>query len=181
MRTLTHDQLTELLKSGGAMPVGISAITDARLKKTGNPFPQKTAFKKIKAVGFAGANYEKSVNGQLSRHGMKEEFQADSLPWGEWVIPNKVIAHKGKLYLRLQTTSGQRKRQPAKLLGFFDVNGKPIPKEEVKPFLPKVVESEKQAEVGLGHISEQVFVRTYAMDSIVRIRCKGETFALSNK
>lgn len=70
---------------------------------TGEPFnnvfegpitAEKTEYVNIKL------NYEVSVNRQQLREGGPGDFEAESLPWGEWVIPNLVITHKGEYYLR---------------------------------------------------------------------------------
>ena len=56
------------------------------------------------------ANYEKAVNNRLPKgDGEGEKFVAESLPWGEWIVPNKTIGHKGATYLRLYTTKSTKK------------------------------------------------------------------------
>ena len=45
-------------------------------------------------------SYENAVNNRLEREGKDRDFEAQSLPWGEWFVANKIIAHKGKFYLR---------------------------------------------------------------------------------
>lgn len=185
MNTLTHSALIATLNAHkGACIVGISALTDSKARKTGNP--HGTIFKDIRAVGFVGADYQSAVQRQGERVGATEasEFKAKPLPWGVWVegMEGKVIAHKGGHYLRTQTTPGQRKRQPAKLIGYRNDKGEFLPHAEVKPFLPIAKASERQAAVGVGGEdgtqSEQIMVRTYAFDSIRKVRVNGQTFKL---
>ena len=46
-----------------------------------------------------GASYENAVNNRLPKE-EKGEFEAEALPWGEWIRPNYLIGHKGATYLR---------------------------------------------------------------------------------
>lgn len=182
MKKLTYSQFIEILAARkGAAIVGIEALTDAKALKTGNPFPEKTVLKHVRAVGFVGANYGASVRREGERQGAEDaaSFEAMPLPWGAWYIPHKVIEHKGAFYLRTQSTPGQRNRQPARLLSYRDTHGQFLAREAVKPFLPAPSASARQAAHGIGDDArEQVAVRTYRFDSIKKIRVNGETFRL---
>lgn len=173
---ITYSKLVALLQGNvGAMPVGIVATTDAKARKTNNPHGVIT--KTVRAVGFCGADYETSVQTQTLRAGVKTpDFVADSLPWGEWLVPNKIISHKGKLYLRTQTTEGMRRKQSAKVLFYRDEKGRFISRDEAAKFLPPVRESTKQADAGLEGAKSQVWVRTYSFDSLEKIRIAGRTY-----
>lgn len=46
-------------------------------------------------------SYESAVNRHRKAEDKATDFVAESLPWGEWLIPNLVITHKGKHYLRV--------------------------------------------------------------------------------
>lgn len=172
MKTITHNQLFEMVRdSKGVLIVGIRALTNARTKKTNNPFGE--IYKEVSAVGFVGAGYEKAVINEGARQGERVEWEPESLPWGEWEIINKVINHKGERYLRTQSTPGQRRRQPAKVLAYRNASGHILNKELIKQFLPATRESAKQQDAGLV---ETVFIRTYSFNSIKKIRINGETF-----
>ena len=174
MKNISHSQLLDIVKnSRGTLIAGIEALTDAKARKTGNPFG--TVFKHSRSVGFIGVNYENAVNREGVRQGVEANFEADSLPWGEWLIPNKIISHKGELYLRTQSTPGQRMRQRAKILSYRNEVGAKLAREEVSPFLPPKVMSAKQARAGLA---DEVSVRVFKFSSIQKIRVKGETFNL---
>lgn len=177
MKTITHKELVATVaEKAGAMPVGIVATVDAKLLKTGNPFG--TVAKRVRAVGFVGAKYGASVAREGERQGVDaSQFEASSLPWGQWLVANKVIAHKGAMYLRTQSTPGQRQRQPAKVLAYVGGNGQRLTHEQVSPFLPAKSVSRKQTEVGLDE-SKQIDVRTYAFASIERVRVGGQTYRL---
>ena len=47
-----------------------------------------------------GTSYENAVNNRNERINGSRDFVAESLPWGQWEIANKVISHKGNYYLR---------------------------------------------------------------------------------
>lgn len=174
---MTFSELEKAIASRpGAFPVGLLADTDAKLRKTGCPLALPVA-KRVRAVGWVGADYGASVRREGARQGAAEAagFEAESLPWGEWSVPGKVISHKGARYLRVQSTPGTRNRQPARLLAYRDAEGKFVSREEVKPFLPPVRESGRQQEAGLA---ATVWPRTYAFSSLRRVRLGGKTYRI---
>jgi hypothetical protein len=176
MKKLTFQEFAKRLEtSKGAQIIGIEALIDARARKTGNPFGAIS--KHVRAVGFTGAGYEDAVNREGNRQGISNpDFQAEKLPWGEWVIQNKLISHKGELYLRTQSTPGQRRKQAARVLGYKGENGQSLTRDEVKAFLPEVRESAKQQDE--SGLSETVWVRTYKLANVLKLRAWGQTFQL---
>ena len=151
----------------GALFIGVTSLTDARAKKTGNPYG--AIFKKSRFVGVSGADYAGAVN----RAGAGE-FEAAPLPWGEFVEGSgrKLIAHKGGLYLRMQSTGKQRAKRPASVQYYG--GGRKLNKSDVAPFLP-ATNSAKQAQAGVAE-NEQVQIRTMSFDSLQFIRLNGKTF-----
>jgi hypothetical protein len=180
--TITHQQLRDLvaLTVTGSMPVGILAVTDTRSRKTGNPW--RTVFKTVRAVGWVGAKYGDGVRREGNRQGADaSEFKAAPLPWGEWEVPGKVIAHKGNLYLRTQATPGMRRKSPARVLGYHAASGETLTREQVAPFLPVESGSAKQAAAGLSSDPrEQIWVGTYAFASLRKVRIAGRTYTVSH-
>lgn len=158
------------------MPVGLLTETDAKARKTGNPFGVIT--KRVRSVGFVGANYAKSVNRESERQGGSVDFVAKPRPWGQWVIPNKLATHKGGFYLRTQSTPGQRNRSREKVLFYRGENGQFLSRDEAKKFIPDEAISARQAAVGVGQgdAKKQVYVREYSFDSILLIRIAGKTY-----
>ena len=78
--------------------VGVHSLTEPKMRKTNNPFNGHLVQKMtIQTLQF-GYSYENAVNNRIEGSG--ETFVAEPLKWGEWLIPNKVITHKGKLYAR---------------------------------------------------------------------------------
>jgi hypothetical protein len=51
-------------------------------------------------------SYESAVNNRLQKQGDERTFVAQSLPFGEWFIPNLLIAHKGEMFIRCYTFKG---------------------------------------------------------------------------
>jgi hypothetical protein len=113
-----------------------------------------------------GASYGRAVEKQSG-----QTFTPDALPWGQWLVPNKVITHKGELYLR---TIARNQRPMA---SYFLSACKAIEKEKVLPFLTTPAPSARQETVGL-HGKRQVRVRTIKFDNIKTIKIKGETYSL---
>lgn len=115
------------------------------------------------------ANYENAVNNRLpSGDGSGEKFVAEKLPWGEWLVPNKVITHKGKHYLRLYVTKSVKKSTSYYLDGVkTDINiGKEI--RESKP-------SNRQAEAGIA-VEDMVKPFTICADNVSSITLNGTTY-----
>lgn len=175
MKTITHSQLVEKIKNfKGTRPLGIDSLTDAGLLKTGNPFAN--VVKKARFVAMIGGNYGAAVNRQAGREGNENAapFVPAPLPWGEWLegAENKIKTHKGRFYLRTETTPGERRVRKAKV-EFLSESGEKLPYETVKPFIPVKKEGSRQIEHGN---KATVNVRDFAFDSIKRIRIGGETF-----
>lgn len=173
LETITHSQLRDKLAGiKGTTFVGVLSRTDAKARKTGNPFGP--IMKRARFAATVGASYGGAVN--RNGNGVAE-FKPQPLPWGEWDTPNKVISHKGKLYLRTQTTARQRKFVKP-VVAFETEAGAPLSYSEVKPFLPEKRATKTQAKVGLETAESQVQARTFAFDSIYRVRIGGRTFRL---
>jgi hypothetical protein len=73
-----------------------------------------------------GTSYENAVNNRNERINGSRDFVAESLPWGQWEIINKVIVNKGNYYLRYYT---DRKSNPTRTLF---VNGRLATAAEVE-------------------------------------------------
>lgn len=171
METITHTQLVAaIVAKSGTTFIGINSLTDAKAKKTGNPFPEKTILKQSRFVGTIGADYQAAVQRESG-----SDFQAQSLPWGKWETKGKIIVHKGERYVRTQTIGKQRKARPA-VVKYRDVTGKFLSKNEVAPFLPPVSFSSRQEDVGLTSEAVQVQPRTFKLSSLLRVRMNGRTF-----
>lgn len=94
------------------------------------------------------ASYENAVNNRLAKgDGNGEKFVAESLPWGEWIVPNKTIAHKGATYLRLYTTKATEKNVTYILDGSVVTDTKEI--EKIKAAFRPSSSSNRQTAAGI--------------------------------
>lgn len=115
------------------------------------------------------ANYENAVNNRLPKgDGNGEKFVAESLPWGEWLVPNKVIVHKGKYYLRLYVTKSVKKETAYYLDGVKTNINIAAEIRENKP-------SARQAEVGIA-AEDMVKPFTICAENVSSMTLNGVTY-----
>jgi hypothetical protein len=128
--------------------------------------------KLVKAQIQFNYNYANAVNNRLANSGCEANFEADKLPWGEWLIPNKVITHKDSLYIRYYDYEG------AKVESIWFVDGKPATSEQMDVIVgylrSKNTESKKQAEHGLT--SHQVKPKVVKAVNILSLTLSGKTY-----
>ena len=101
---MTNTFTTSILASNrvslkGATFFTVTTLTVPKMNKRGNPFFGRVLKFAVRNCQF-GYDYENAVNNRLEKEGKERSFKADSLPWGVWVEPNKIISHKGNLYGR---------------------------------------------------------------------------------
>jgi hypothetical protein len=128
--------------------------------------------------------YENAVNNRLEKQGDERIFEAESLPWGEWEIVNKVITHKGNRYLRYYVPAN------ADIKSVWFVDGKVATAEEFGKIIAylqsKNKTSKRQADAGL--VENQVVAKAIKFSNILRLavdgtewerECEWETTALA--
>lgn len=163
---MTPDELVEHVKNlKGTTAISFDAVTDARLKKTGNPIPLPCA-KWSKVNGMIGYNYENSVNNQREREGSERDFDAAPRQWGTRIHPC-VVEHKGNFYLTVKIE--RVLEQPR----YFDANGKEREIMEVKPFLPSKGATRQGVE-------KEVIHREYGIENIRNLRMGGKRIEIIN-
>ena len=112
-------------------------------------------------------DYENAVNRRLKAEGKTADFKANSLPWGSWYVPNKVIEHKGEYYLRMYSF------KDAPCTTEYYVDGRPATDAEVaninayKNAHKKT--SNRQADAGLTE--HQVEPMNVKFTNIIDLRC----------
>ena len=146
----------------GATFATLTTATDARLKKTGNPFG---SVRKVSRVNVClGFQYENAVNRQRTREGAEADFESAPRQWGERISP-MMIHHNGKFYLETKVE---------KSLGttYLGSNNEEIPSEAVKPFLPARSSASRQ------ETEKEILVRDYALDSILSVAVAGEEYVI---
>lgn len=122
------------------------------------------------------ASYENAVNNRLPKgDGKGEKFVAESLPWGEWLVPNKTISHKGSYYLRLYTTKATKK-ETTYILDGVKVADKNTIKAIEAAFRPSS-SSNRQAAAGIEE-KDQVKPFTLCIDSVNQISIDGKKMVI---
>jgi len=160
MKAITQTQLVALLgEVKGATFATLITETDARLKKTGNPFG---TVRKVSRVNVTlGFQYEAAVNRQRTREDSEADFEVAPRQWGQRVPGTMLVEHKGRTYLETKVERS---------LGctYVDASGNELTAEDVAPFLPKRSGSGRQG------TEKAILVRDYALDSIRSLRFAGE-------
>jgi hypothetical protein len=114
-------------------------------------------------------SYQNAVNNRLAKQGNEQSFVAESLPWGEWETPNKLISHKGTMYLRYYDVAN------ADIQSVWFVNGRLATAEEFLKIMEylqsKKKGSSRQAEAGLTE--NQVKPKVVKLESILRLAVNG--------
>ncbi len=168
MKTISQTQLRDILAAKrGASFVTISALTDARARKTGNPF--LAILKLSKVNGTINANYENSVNRQLAREGKEQlTFTAKPRAWGQRIEGTPLVEHKGKYYLSILPRHARKPFFFGKTAeGFL----KQVAKSAIESFLPPVRSSAEAQGV-----DKEVVTRDFSLESIGAIAIDGEQF-----
>lgn len=168
MKTITQNQFVEMLsKRKGATILGLFTETEPKSRKTGNPY--KEIKKIVHQTVVTGARYREAILKQGA-----ETFEADPLPYGEYVIENKIILHGGELQLR---TVFRNAPKPVKVRYIAD--GEEIAKDVASKYLINSKPSAKQEKVGVTG-KKQVKVRNYKLSNIKQIRMNGEIYELAS-
>lgn len=171
MQTINSNSILAVLNTikNGTF-VGVHSLTEPKMRKTNNPFNGHLVQKMtIQTLQF-GYSYENAVNNRIDGSG--ETFVAEPLKWGEWLIPNKVITHKGKLYARFYKVDNNTEPNVVYLID--GVIATEEQEETIKSFLVSSSPSARQSEVGLT--THQVKPRDFAFDSIIGLAVNGEMY-----
>lgn len=179
-RTVTLPELQRVLESArGPQFATIVARTDARLKKTGNPFAG-TVWKISRVNGVIGFDYEASVRRQQLRESGEADFQVQARAWGQKVVPTAVlpgparlrrgvlVAYNEKLYLELKVERVFETR-------YETDGGDAVTREQVAPFLPKRARGAAAASQG---VIKEIILRDYKLDGIRSITFAGTTYTV---
>jgi hypothetical protein len=160
-----------LLAVKGATFITFTANTDARAKKTGNPFG--TIWKTYTVNGLVNFQYDTAVVNRLKKEGKEEsEFQKGE-SWHELVKDSRNLLtpfakHKetGELYLRFWLLN----KTPGTV--YTDSEGTELDFEQVKLFLPKPSSYKNQG------LDDPVRIQTYKLASIVTFNINDRVYAI---
>lgn len=172
--TLTHSQFAAYLATTkGCQFVNVWSMTEPEMYKKENPFYGRVQKVSAALMQFNFV-YENAVNNRLIKGGCEGNFEAEPLPWGEWLHPNKVITHKDTLYIRTYNVKGVKPRT------FYFVDGHLATPEQYAEFSqffkPCKSTSSRQTEAGLTE--NQVKVKNFKFSSILRISLNGNIITL---
>lgn len=165
MNILTRDRLLLMLVGlRGASFATITTRTDARLRKTGNPFGYVEKISRVNVT--LGFQYAPAVNRQRVREGTDADFESMPRQWGTRSEHSPLlIEHKGKLYLETKVERSISHE-------YRTADGTVLADEEVEPFLPARGTSRQGTE-------KEILVRDYAIDSIIGITFQGQDYLIA--
>lgn len=173
--TMTRDDLVSALRDRrGAFFVTLTAETDPRMRKTGNPYVG--AVKRSVVNGLLNWIYGNAVNNQRVREnqpldaaGEVEHFTPEPRKWGTRIIRadgtvTPLVEHKGRFYLELKVERS---------LGYeYRLGGTVIDPAVVEPFLPERTEGARQ------EVDRPVILRDYSIESIQQIVLDGVVYEI---
>ena len=171
--SIPESQLVEILSNQkGAAPVTLSAMTDAKARKTGNPY--KAIYKFAVVNGMIGVNYENAVNRQQVREGAVEgTFEAKARQWGEQV--NKSLVVNGDKYYISIVNPKSCKAKPRYYGQRTDGSPVRISSEIAKQFIPEHKKATNQ-----GTEREIVF-RNYSLGNIRTVAIGGKKYRIARE
>lgn len=150
----------------GAFAITIDTRTDARARKTDNPYGR--IFKRSRVNGFANWIYGRSVNRQREREGLADDFDAMPRAWGARIEHTPLVFHAGKLYLELKV-------ERSLAHSYETADGTALTQSQVASFLPA-----KRDDSGRQGVERTVILRDYAISSVVAVVMERQLFPISH-
>ncbi len=165
MNVISRDRLLLMLSEiRGASFATITTRTDARLRKTGNPFGHVEKISRVNVT--LGFQYTSAVNRQRKREEMTADFVAMPRQWGKRHASTPLlIEHKGKFYLETKVERSLSHEYRAE-------DGTILADEQAQPFLPSRGSSRQE-------LTREILVRDYAIDSIIGIAFNGQSYMVA--
>lgn len=161
-RIVTASELVDIMQGfKTATFTSLDYVGEARLKKTGNPFPNAT--KACTLSGAVGAiHYSDIVEHQMDREGVSGNYVPAPRQWGE--RQGNLVFHKGEWYveIKVQAAGEPVYYSDASCARQLDFD------TEVKPFLPVKKEGERQP------VENKVIWRDVKVSNIRTMRLDGD-------
>lgn len=151
-----------LINFNGTSFVGLTTLTDARAKKTGNPYGK--ILKKTKLLANIGFHYKNSLNNQAKREGKEIDFDIKPRRWGVRMENAPLVKHNDKYYLEYKAENVQS-------VVYYTEQGKELTKEQVQEFLPKKSTSSTQRE-----LTKKIILRDVNIENILSLRISKKVF-----
>jgi hypothetical protein len=176
MKSVTQNEMIETIRNNvhGASMVTVELDSPmdgkGKMRKTGNPFFGMGIVKRETLNGTIGYIYANAVNRIANKEG-KERREAQQHPWGDMDEKHLFRVHRktGSHYLSMQVKN-------ATVHGFFTPDGKQIPDDEIRPFIPEKTRSWTQSD-----LEAEVIARDYGIDNIKSIRAFGEDYRIETR
>ena len=175
--------LEQINQFSGSHIIGIDTLTEVKL--TGgksNPLQGKvTKLSEGNRVMLfkSGIGFKNMVNKKLEKQNQEtlttldlfelitggSTYEPGPRPWGQRIPNSPFVEHKGKQYLEVVFVEAGTSR--------YFIGDREIDKSEIAEMLPNKTEGVQ------GGLRDKVIIRTFAIDSIVRIRKSGTTIPVN--
>lgn len=165
--------ITEFTNARNGQIMSIVTDTEVTWSSKANPFVGSSVRKVSVRSAKVGCDYERVVNNREEKANGQRTFTAAPLPWGQWLVPNKVITHNGNFYIRVTSNGNIAKTE-------YYINGVKATDTEVATI--KVWEkghkpSAKQSAVGIAD-KDQVRVQSINVANIISAAFGGNEYLL---
>lgn len=150
----------QLLKTSNPQPIGLTAIHEPAMRRTGNPFRGRV-LKRSRVNGWINFEYNKAVRKQQIREHLDPDFQPMPRVWGQRVRGCPLVVHcdaDAGLHLYLEV-----KLQTVERLYFDAHSHEPIEAKAIEPYLIK-------RRPGRQPVDYQVELRDYRLDRVAQLR-----------
>lgn len=166
MKQLTHSQFARLIAARTGAEIMVILATTAPRCYGGKAAPhvEKSVARRV----MIGVDYGASVTRESG-----EKFSAQPRKWGEYVIRDKVVTHKGGLYLCTRSTPRNRGVYHA----IWRLGGVVCQPDEAIRYVIPPTPSARQERVGLS-APAQIHCRDYSFASIRRVHFRKQKFEL---
>ena len=155
-----------LLNFKGYSFAGLQTLTDARAKKTDNPFKDKIILKESQLLVNVGFHYSNSLVNQAKRENVSTDFDVQPRKWGIRLPNSPLVEHKGNYYLEAKVEKVFQTR-------FTDIDGNELSKEDVNPFLPKKI---NQWGATQDRLEKKIYLRDFKLASIQKFAFDGKIY-----
>lgn len=166
------DLLGILQDFAGYSFAGLQTLTDARAKKTDNPFKDKIILKQSQLLVNVGFHYSNSLVNQAKRENVSTDFDVKPRKWGERIKGTSLVHYINRegeenYYLEAKVEKVYSTR-------YTDVDGNELDKQDVLPFLPKKRESATQ-----DRLEKKVYLRDFMLSSIQKFAFDKKVYLVS--
>ena len=174
-KIITVDEFINLVSEKlGSQILSVETKTDARAKKTGNPFGQITKRQTMSIM--TGFTYDAGVLRRLAKEGKSPEDFQKGESWHEAVLDGEgrltpFARHKGsgELYLRVMHLKNVGETR------YFDQSGSEITREQCEKWLPKKNEYANQG------LEQPLIFLTLKLSSVTAATISGERVEIDHE